>query len=184
MNHILLIGFMGSGKSTMAYRLSYRIKCSFIDTDKFIEKKAGCSIKSMFATRGEDYFREQETACLEALLSEKTSKILALGGGTPMRAENRILMRKLGTSIYLKASPETIYQRLKHDKVRPLLQGPNPKQAIEELLAIRDAIYEEAADYVISIDDKEMYEVLQEITEVALEIDKKEVSKKHKKEGR
>lgn len=166
MKHIILIGFMGSGKSTVGYRLSYKLKRCFLDTDKMIERKEGMRITEIFAAKGEGYFRERETACLEGLFRELGSRIISVGGGTPIKEENRVLLRRLGTVIYLKASANTLYERVKKDTSRPLLQCDDPKQRITELLSEREAVYESIADLVICVDGKEIQEVVQKIAEV------------------
>lgn len=166
MKHVILIGFMGCGKSTVGYRLSYRLKRCLIDTDKLIEYREKKKITEIFAEHGEGYFREKETECLNSLFHERASRILALGGGTPLREENRKIIKKLGTVFYLKASPETIYGRVKHDTKRPLLQCEDPKTRIVTLLKERDPIYEMAADHIIVVDGKNMHRIVQEIAEV------------------
>ena len=166
MKHVILIGFMGSGKSTVGYRLSYRLKKCLIDTDKLIEQKEKMTISNMFAEKGEAYFRGKETEYLNSLFHELGSRVLSLGGGTPIREENRAIIKQLGKVFYLKASPDTIYERVKHDTKRPLLQCENLRERIEELLKERDPIYESVADIVICVDGKNMQEVVQEIVEV------------------
>lgn len=163
--HILLIGFMGSGKSTIGYRLSCEFKRRFLDTDKLIEQMEGMTITALFAQKGEAYFREKETECLKGLSKEPGSRIIALGGGTPMRENNQELIKRLGTVVYLKASGETVYNRLKKDKTRPLLQCENPKERICALIAERGPVYEKLADIVITVDDKQMFEIVKEIRE-------------------
>ncbi len=165
MKHVILMGFMGSGKSTVGYRLSYRLKKCLIDTDKLIEQKEGMTISDMFAKKGEAYFRQKETEYLNSLFHELGSRILSLGGGTPIREENRGIIKRLGKVIYLKASPETIYERVKYDTKRPLLQCEDPKGRIEALLKERNPIYESVADIVICVDGKHIQEVVQEIVE-------------------
>ncbi len=165
MEHVVLIGFMGSGKSTVGFRLSYKLRKCLLDTDKLIEQREGMKISEIFALKGEAYFRQKETECLNSLFKELGSRIISLGGGTPIREENRPIIKKLGKVIYLKASPETIYGRVKHDKTRPLLQCDNPKEKIRTLLAERDSVYESVADIVIHVDGKEMPQVVQEIVE-------------------
>lgn len=165
MKHIILIGFMGSGKSTIGFRLSYKLKKCLIDTDKLIEECEKMRISEIFATKGESYFRQKETECLNSLFRELGSRVISLGGGTPVREENRDIIKKLGKVIYLKASSETIYQRVKRDTSRPLLQCENPMEKIITLLEERNPIYESVADIIIHVDGKEMKDVVQEIVE-------------------
>lgn len=163
MNNVILIGFMGSGKTTVGLRLSYRLRRSVIDTDKEIEREEKRTISDIFATDGETYFRERETACLKKLLESTNNQIISVGGGLPLREENRKLLHELGQVFYLKASAETIYERVKHDTTRPLLQGDDPKAKIRTMLAERDDCYRQAADVVIDVDGKDFEQVLNEI---------------------
>ena len=162
-DHIILIGFMGCGKSTVGIRLSYRLRRSLTDTDKLIEKEQKCSISEIFAKRGEAHFRELETECLRTLLERNGSEIISVGGGLPVKEENRKLLKKLGVVFYLRATADTIYERVKHDTTRPLLQDKNPMEKIRTLMAERSAIYEMAADVIIDVDGKDFDTILNEI---------------------
>ena len=165
MDNIILIGFMGCGKTTVGVKLSYRLRRTVVDTDKEIEKEEKRAISDIFATDGEEYFRDRETACLRKMLSSMSNQIISVGGGLPIREENRALLRKLGQVFYLRARPETIYERVKHDTTRPLLQGPDPQEKIRTLLTKRDGAYTEAADVIIDVDDKDFGQILCEIEE-------------------
>ena len=166
MKHIILIGFMGSGKSTMGKLIANKQNCPFVDTDHYIEKKEGRSISDIFTDDGEEYFRSLETEVLKELLLSKERKVLALGGGTPLREENRALLKDAGYVIFLKITPEDAYNRLKDDTKRPLLQVDNPKKRIEELLAFRNPVYEAAADYVLTEKNKTLDDVFYELSEI------------------
>jgi len=165
MSNVILVGYMGCGKSTVGKRLSYRMKMPYTDTDKEIEKKQGTTISLIFKEQGETAFRDMETECLKRLFEYKQDYVIAVGGGLPMREENRSLMRKLGTTVYLRAKPETIYERLKDDTTRPLLQGENPQEKIRSMINQRSPFYEEAADVVIDVDGKSFDEIMDEIEE-------------------
>lgn len=165
MRNVILIGFMGSGKTTVGFRLSYRLRRTVIDTDKEIEREERRSISDIFATDGEAYFRDRETMCLRKLLGSTGSQIISVGGGLPLRQENRKLLRELGQVFYLCADAETIYERVKHDTTRPLLQGDNPKEKIRTLLAQRDGCYKEAADVIIDVNGKSFEQIMCEIEE-------------------
>lgn len=165
-DNIILIGFMGSGKSTMGVMLSYKLRRPFLDTDKWIEKQEGRCITDIFAVEGEEYFRQRETELLKKLQKERSEKIISVGGGTPLREENRKLLHQLGTVLYLKVSAETVYERLQGDNTRPLLQGDDPMKKIRDLLEMRSGIYEEAADVVVIGDGKKPAKVMKEILEV------------------
>ena len=163
MRNVILIGFMGCGKTTVGLKLSYRLRRTVIDTDKEIEREEKRSISDIFATDGEGYFRDRETTCLKRLLKNSGNQIISVGGGLPMREENRSLLHELGQVFYLRASAETIYDRVKHDTTRPLLQGDDPKTKIRTLLDERDTYYREAADIIVDVDNKEFEQILDEI---------------------
>ena len=166
MSHIILIGYMGCGKSSVGKRLSYALKQPYLDTDKMIETKERKTINEIFAQQGEQAFRDMETACVRSLFSNQQDYVIAVGGGLPMREENRMLLRKLGKVVYLRAKPDTIYERLKGDDTRPLLRGDNPRQKIEEMIAARGPVYEETAHIRIDVDGKSFEQIMDEIKEM------------------
>lgn len=151
---------MGSGKSTIGFHLSYRIQTPFIDSDKKIERDHGMTISEIFASEGEESFREMETALLRKLSGERGHYILSTGGGLPMREKNQKLLRQMGKVIYLKATAETLYERVKEDTTRPLLQCADPLAKIREMLEIRGPIYERCADWILEIDGLSQEEIL------------------------
>lgn len=165
MKNVVLIGFMGCGKSTVGIRLSYRLKRVLEDTDKRIEREQGKTIKEIFAQQGEGAFRDMETELLERMRGEKNERIIATGGGLPLREENRKLLKQLGHVVYLRIRPETVYERLKNDTTRPLLQGEDPLGKIIRLMGQRADIYESAADTIIDVDNRDMEEILHMIAE-------------------
>lgn len=154
---------MGAGKSTVGVRLSYRLKIPFEDTDKVIERKQNMSVSEIFDTYGEDAFRRLETELLVEMGQRKTVSVIALGGGTPMRPENREKIKSLGTVVYLRATPETVMERLKDDAARPLLQGGNVRTKIESMLAVRGPVYESLGDCIIDTDTKTLQDIVDEI---------------------
>lgn len=172
MKNLILIGFMGSGKSTVGFRLSYRLRCPMEDTDRLIEKEEGRTISEIFGTDGEEYFRDLETECIKKLVRNmrgtRQNKIISVGGGLPVREENHALLKQLGTVIYLRANAETIYERVKQDTTRPLLQCDDPQERIRTLMRSRAPFYEKAADFVIDVDGKRFEEILDEIEKEAL----------------
>lgn len=163
--NLVLIGFMGSGKTSVGLKLSYRLHTPVEDTDKLIEAQEGCSISEIFAGQGEETFRQMETALLGELIQRTYKRIYSVGGGTPVREENRALLKQLGTVIYLRVRPETVYQRLKNDTTRPLLQCDNPLERIRELLESRKSAYESCADIIIDVDDYNADQVMARIEE-------------------
>lgn len=166
MSNVILIGYMGCGKSTVGRRLSYRLRMPYVDTDNLIETKEKTTISDIFATQGEEVFRQMETDCIKSIFDYKQDYVIAVGGGLPMREENREIMKKLGTVIYLRAIPDTIYGRLKNDTKRPLLQGEDPQGKICTMIGLRGPIYEDAADHIIDVDGKSFEEIINEIEEV------------------
>lgn len=153
MNNIILTGYMGCGKTTVGKILANLTNRKFIDTDELIEIQEKKSISDIFAKEGELSFRDMETALLKKMISEKSSGlVIATGGGMSLREENRELLSLLGTVFYIRVTPETVYERLKDDKTRPLLQCDNPKERIREMLQGREPAYEAAADIVIDAD--------------------------------
>lgn len=163
-SNIVLEGFMGSGKSTVSELLSEKLMLELIDTDEVIEDTEGRTINEIFETEGEASFREMETDLLEAIDSDHWREfVISLGGGMPVKEENRELLRKIGKVVYLRAKPETIFERVKDDDKRPLLKTEDPLAKIEELLEKRAAFYEDVADMIIDTDGKTPLEITKEI---------------------
>ncbi len=150
MQHIILIGLPGSGKTSAGQRLARRFCLPFVDADQVFEAQAGQSITSYFAQYGEAAFREQETATLRNILAAQEPCVLSTGGGAVLRAENRALLKAGGiVVVYLLAQPDAIYQRLRNDTQRPLLQVADPRAKINTLFEERDALYRETAHLVV-----------------------------------
>lgn len=162
-DNIVLIGFMGSGKTSVGLRLSYRLRRPVEDTDKLIEHREGRSISDIFAAEGEAHFRDLETALLQELADRDYPRIYSLGGGTPLRPCNRELVRKLGTVVYLRVRPETVYARLKGDTARPLLQCEDPLERIRNLLEDRREAYESTAHVILDVDELSFEEIMDKI---------------------
>lgn len=163
-DNIILIGFMGSGKTTFGKMLADRLKMDFIDTDAYIEEKAGKTIPEIFAEDGEEVFRRLETETLQHFRDSVGHTVFATGGGMPLRIENARLLRELGRVFYLTSAPQVIYDRVKGDTNRPLLQGPDPYGKICGLMKERAPLYEQAADVAVdtnSADFEAVFEVVQ-----------------------
>ena len=159
--NIILIGPMGSGKSTIGHLLANRLHREFFDSDFFIEEKTGVDIPRIFDIEGEEGFRERETNALKELTT-KSNLVLATGGGSVMRKENRSLLQT-GYIIFLDTSVNQQLERLKHDKKRPLIQTENPRERLEALLQERKPVYLELADLHIKTDRKFARKVTSEI---------------------
>jgi len=151
--NIILIGPMGSGKSTIGSILAKRLNRDFKDSDQFIEQKTGVDIARIFDIEGEAGFRDRESKALEALLSEN-NRVVATGGGSVLREENRSLLRSKGYIIFLDTSVNQQLQRLRRDKKRPLLQTENPRERLENLFDTRRPIYLSLSDLAIKTDHK------------------------------
>lgn len=163
MNHVILIGFMGCGKSSVGKELALELDVPFIDTDAMIEKQTGRKISAIFRESGEAYFRDLETMALKQLMDSGGRKVIAVGGGLPVRPVNREYLKRLGTTVYLLARPETLVERLEGDDTRPLLQGGELRQKIKQLMNDREEIYLAAADIQVATDGKNIYEIVQEV---------------------
>ncbi len=164
MSHsIVLIGYMGSGKSTVAKELHIKTGLEVIDTDAMIVEEQGKSINEIFRTEGEAAFRELETELLMRLSKSEAAYILSTGGGMPLREENRALLKRIGTVFFLKAEPDTVFDRVKNDTQRPLLKGGDQRTRIAGMLKERTPMYEMTADHIIKTDGKTIGEIAGEI---------------------
>ena len=143
--NIVLIGFMGCGKSSIGRRLAARTGRRFLDSDDLVSAGAGCSITEIFAREGEEGFRRRETEEL-ARLSGETGIVLATGGGAVLKPENREILRSLGTVVWLHSDPEILFERATRNRKRPLLEVENPRTTFNTLLQSRLPIYREASD--------------------------------------
>ncbi len=144
---IFLIGFMGSGKSTLGKRLAKKLQYEFIDMDHFIEEKNGMTVQEIFAKRGEPWFRDQEEQFLETV-DITINLVVATGGGAPCHGRNMELMNKKGITVYLKLNPPVLANRLINARViRPLVAGLNHEELlayIETKIADREPYYSQA----------------------------------------
>jgi shikimate kinase len=147
-SHIVLVGSMGSGKSSIGRRLAARLERRFIDLDARIEAEAGISIASMFESEGEAGFRTRERRILKAILMTLEASVIATGGGAVLDEGNRRAMRDAGTVVYLEVEPAMQLQRLQGDRKRPLLATYDPAQRLADLQDMREALYREVADVI------------------------------------
>lgn len=145
-----LVGMPGSGKSTVGRQLARRLGLPFVDLDQRLEQQLGTSIRQFFEQHGEDAFRDREAALLATLAAEPGPMVLSTGGGAVLREANRDVLRQgFPHVLYLRASPEEIFKRVKHDRSRPLLQVDDPMARLRDLYRTRDPLYRQAAHYVI-----------------------------------
>jgi len=146
--HLVLVGMMGSGKSSVGRALSARCGAPFLDTDAMIEGRARKTVTFLFREWGEARFREMEREILAEALAEETPSIISTGGGVVVTPENRAALQAHSHVVYLHAPAEVLFQRLKRDTSRPLLQQPDPLQVLRDLEEKRRAFYEEAHDRI------------------------------------
>lgn len=148
---IVLVGGMGCGKSTIGQHLHKDTGLPLIDIDHFIESRENCSIPEIFSRHGEEYFRDMETAVLKNLLAKGTPEIgiISTGGGIVKRKKNRKLLKKLGFVVWINLSPEVAFERIQHNKNRPLLQTEDPFGTLSRIMEERMPLYSEVADLII-----------------------------------
>jgi len=141
----------GGGKSTVGKEVARQLGCDFVDCDKEIEHRSGATIAALFARDGEAAFRELEATTLAAVIEEGAA-VIATGGGAVLRSTNRELLRERTRCVYLRASPDFLWRRLRRDRRRPLLQVPDPQRRLQELSAEREPLYLETARIVVDVE--------------------------------
>ena len=164
MKNIFLIGYMGTGKSTVAAHMAKQFGLEVLEMDQMIVEREGMSISDIFAKQGESYFRDVETNLLIEIQSQE-NKVVSCGGGVVLREQNVEEMRKGGKIVLLSAKAETILERVKDDDSRPLLQGNKNIEFINDMLEKRRPKYESAADIIIETDAKQVADICSEIFE-------------------
>jgi len=163
LNNIVLIGPMGSGKTTVGRRLAETLNIDFFDADHEIIDKTGVSIDHIFDVEGEEGFRKRESDVLKELCN-KPNIVLATGGGAVLLEENRLLIKKTGSVIYLSSSVDQILRRTSKSKTRPLLENSsNRRKTISDIIESRDPLYREVATIIINTNGKWLNEVINEI---------------------
>ncbi len=146
--NIFLVGMMGAGKTTVGRLLANSLEKNFYDSDREIQKRTGVSIPIIFEIEGEAGFRKRETEMLSELV-KIGNIVLATGGGAVLSAENREMLKRSGTVIYLRATIDDLWRRTRHDKNRPLLQTHDPRTKLTELYTQRDPLYRETAHIIV-----------------------------------
>jgi shikimate kinase len=167
---VFLIGPMGAGKTTIGRVLAQNLQLEFVDSDQEIEERTGADIPWIFDVEGEAGFRERELKVI-AELTLRDGVLLATGGGVVIKPENRSALAGRGIVVYLHATLAQQVARTGRDKQRPLLQTEDPEQTLRDLMAVRDPLYREIADYIVDTDGLGARTVAQKITHLLTETD-------------
>jgi shikimate kinase len=160
--NIFLVGPMGAGKSAVGRQLAHALHMRFVDSDDEIEARTGVDIAFIFEKEGEAGFREREVAAIDDL-TQGDGIVLATGGGAVMRQENRTHLGSRGFVVYLYTSVDQQVSRTARGRERPLLEGGDPRQILEDLLVVRDPLYREIADLIVETDRRKVKSVAEEI---------------------
>lgn len=164
MSNLVLIGFMGTGKTTVGKKVAKELGMEFVDTDKEIEKITGLTVSEIFAKDGEVRFRSEERAAVRRL-TQGDNRVIATGGGVVLNPENMALLRAHGVVISLVATPEVIYERVRRKKTRPLLTSSDLLASIEKLLEERADLYREA-DAAVDTSKMNLLQVRDEVINI------------------
>ena len=162
--NIFLVGPMGAGKSAVGRQLARMLHLDFVDSDEEIEARTGVDIPFIFEKEGEPGFRKREVAVIDEL-TQRDGVVLATGGGAIMDPDSRSRLGARGYVVYLYTSVDQQHQRTQRGRERPLLENRDPREALEELMALRDPLYREIADLVVDTDGRRVQTVAKEIRE-------------------
>ena len=164
-NRIFLIGPMGAGKTTIGKHLAKSLGMIFNDSDQEIQRRTGVDIPTIFEYEGEEGFRQRESVAIEDL-TQIDNQVLATGGGAVLRPENRQHLSARGIVVFLSCSAKQQYERTYRDRNRPLLQGDDPLQRLRKLMAEREPLYRDTADYTVSTEGRSAAAVSNEILDL------------------
>lgn len=162
--NIILIGFMGSGKSAVGHQLARELGMDYLDTDEVIERTEKTSISRLFAGKGEAYFRDLETEVVRTL-EDYDNFVISTGGGMVLRDENVRLLKEIGPLVLLWADPGVIHERVRKQTHRPLLKVKDPRAEISRILGKRAPLYKKVADHVVNTDKLDVDGCVKEIKE-------------------
>lgn len=161
-NRVFLIGPMGSGKTTIGRQLARSLNKDFIDSDREIEALTGATVALIFDVEGEAGFRRRERKVIDEL-TQRDNLVLATGGGVILDPDNRAALRERGTVVYLSAPLHRLYDRVRMDKSRPLLDDADPRARLAAIVEQRTALYEETADIVMETNTSSVRQVVKEL---------------------
>ena len=165
MSNVYLIGMMGSGKTVTGRQLASLLHYGFVDVDEMIQEKTRRAIAEIFEKKGEAYFRREEAEAIKEAAGVGL-RVVATGGGSILVSENVERMRATGKIVYLEASLEVLWQRVRAKKDRPLLRQTDPRESLARIFKDRKALYEKAADLRVLTDDRSATAVAREIFEL------------------
>lgn len=160
--NIVLIGFMGSGKSSVGEKLARKLGYRFVDTDLEVEKSTRKSIRHIFEHEGEERFREAESKVI-AEIAEREGQVISCGGGAVLNPANVEELRRKGKIVYLKGDPALLFERIRESGERPLLNVNSPWEEFQRIFAERKERYEESADVIVLLDSQSQAEIVEEI---------------------
>lgn len=163
--HILLVGMMGAGKTSVGELLADRLDRPFFDVDAWIEDEEGISIATIFETRGEGAFRDLEAKVLESFLINPVPSVLSVGGGAVTETRNRTMMNDHNRVVWLRATDATLAGRVGDGSDRPLLAGKDPAAELARLSKVRAPMYTEVADVIVDVDDLSLDDVVARVAE-------------------
>lgn len=158
----ILVGLMGAGKTSLGKVLARKLGFAFVDSDHEIENQTGVRIADIFEIEGEAAFRAREHKALAQLINQP-NMVLATGGGIVLLPENRVLLKAHRPVIYLRALPEKLWERTRHDRTRPLLQTADPKAKLRQLYAERDPLYREVATHVFETGEQSLEQLAERV---------------------
>jgi len=158
---IVLVGMMGCGKTAVGSRLAMELEVPFYDLDEEIEKNEKMTVAEIFSQKGEEFFRKCETDAIKDILNSKLC-VLATGGGAYIREQNREIIKKLATCVYIRAEFEVLLERVSRKNTRPLLEAGDKAKILSDLMEIRCPIYEQA-DLIVDSTTGDHYEVVEQI---------------------
>lgn len=161
--HLVLVGLMGSGKTTVGRALAQRLRRDLLDSDSIIEAREGRTVRTIFRDDGEDAFRRIETEVLIEALAAEQKAVIAAAGGVVLRAENRLALRtSMARVVWLRADPTTLVERVKGGSHRPLLDE-DPRGTLERMYAERSDLYREVADAIVTVDNRSVSEIVEAV---------------------
>ena len=163
-SNVFLVGPMGAGKSTIGRQLAALLKKDFLDVDHEIERRTGAAIPLIFEIEGEPGFRRREALAVDEL-TRKTNVVLATGGGAVLDADNRKALRERGSVVYLRAEIDILVERTRRDRNRPLLQTPDPRAKLEEIMRVREPLYRATAHVIIETDRRNPQMVARDVAD-------------------